>query len=260
MAQTEQRPREAVARPPVESNGSSPAEGLKQEREKRRLGFPRPPGIPILLAALVLVALLGYLYWHDQTIYVTSDNAVIRGVPVLVGSPGTGEIRSINVDIGDEVTRGEVVATAASLTSAAQISIRAPIDGIVVARLANPGDTATAARTDSSSGGGARPILTLVDPANLWVEAQIDEASISRIKPGQVADVTVNSLAQPLVGRVALVGRASTAAAAQLSQGGAGQGSGARAAQFVPVRIDVDYGNLPLVLGSTASIRIRVQD
>ena len=179
----------------------------------------------------------------------------MTGAVVQVGSPSTGQLRSVNVDVGDEVSQGQILANIAMTTPqnapqapVTRASVRAPIDGVVVARQGNPGEAVTSGRA----------ILTLVDPTTLWVQAQIDEGQIGRVHPGQPVEVTITAIGQTFPGRVAAIGPASMAASQAMQ--GIGLPGLQRAVQLVPVRVEVDYGDLPLVLGSSAAVKIRVQE
>jgi multidrug resistance efflux pump len=207
----------------------------------------------MLGAAALVVAALGLVYFTEQAAYVATDHAVVMGSVVQLGSPTNGQIRSILVDVGDEVMRGQVVATIALASPqnqpqapVTQASVRASTDGLVMSRLGNPGDSVTA----------GRPILSIVDPESLWIQAQIDEIQVGRVRTGQAVEVTINALGQVVTGRVAAVGPASASAVAQVQ--GSSSNSAIRTAQTVPVRIELDNRDIPLVLGSTALVRIRV--
>jgi multidrug resistance efflux pump len=180
---------------------------------------------------------------------------------VQVASQASGVIRSVAVDVGDEVFQGQAVAIVTLPTGAAgasQFTVRAPIDGVVVARQSHPGDIASSSRT----------ILTLVDPSSLWVEAFIDHGQLSRLRTGQPVEVWVPSLGRTVQGYVATVGRASASTASQLartnSPGSVQAQSPSQAASvppgasYVPVRIDLDYDNAPLVVGSAVSVKVRL--
>lgn len=79
----------------------------------------------------------------------------------------------------------------ASLASArsrlARTEIRSPIDGIVLSRLVEPGQTVTA--------GFETPVLFKVtaDLQNVRVHAEVDESDIGRVQPGQKARFTVDA-------------------------------------------------------------------
>ena len=200
--------------------------------------------LPFTVLTLAAVALFGFLLWHDQTLYVSTDNAIITGAMVQVTSPGAGQVRSVDVDIGDQVIQNQLLAT---LAVPNQIWVRAPIDGIVVARQSNPGDTIA----------GGRSIVTIADPTQVWVQAQVEETQISRVRAGQPAEVTVDALGATLEGRVVGVGRA---ASSSLQPQGNAASVVARSRQLVPVKIDVSYGDLPIVVGGSVGVKIRVQD
>lgn len=128
-----------------------------------------------------------------------------------------------------------------------RVEVHSPIDGVVIARQANPHDTVAA----------GQPILTVVDPTRLWVQAQIEETKIGRVQPGQPVEVSVEYLDRTLPGRVVAVDRATASTFSLMPQGGASGGSG-KVTQTVPVKIAVDYDQLPLVVGSSVQVRIRM--
>lgn len=68
----------------------------------------------------------------------------------------------------------------------------APFDGVVTRRLADVGDMASP----------GRPLLTLEDPARMQLEADIPEALIHRIEPGQSLRVLIPALDRELTGTV----------------------------------------------------------
>lgn len=127
-------------------------------------------------------------YATDQAIYATAS----------------GQVLKLSVEAGSTVSRGQVVMTIdnAALTNAAVTTkltmeaaavsleqmeskradyrLLAPVDGIILTRLAKEGDYAAA----------ATPLATLALADSLCVKAQVDEIYIHRIWPGQQARVT----------------------------------------------------------------------
>ena len=215
------------------------------------LRLARTLTLPVLVVAFALVGGLGYFYWLEQTYYVTTDNAFIAGAMSQVASPTAGQIRSILVDVGDPVARTQVVAivTGGAVGSATQLQLRAPLDGVVLNVNGNAGDLVTAGRA----------IITIVDPGSLYVQANVDELRVARIRPGQAVEVTVDALATTLPGRVTAVGQASNAALSLTPTTNAA-GYFVKLPQFVPVRIDLAYAGQPIFAGGSAFVRIRVQD
>jgi len=244
---------------------SAVVENAAPARRRRPRRASRLVVLAILVLALAGAAFFGYRYLQDQAMYVSTENALVTGTLIQVGSLNAGQVGSINVDIGDRVTNGQVVAmvtlpTALGVTTGGtpkmgflgtddqQVPVRSPIDGVVVGRSANPGDTVAA----------GQPLLTVVDPTQLWVQAQIEETKVGRVQPGQSVEVTVDALGQQLTGRVVAVNRATAATFSLLPQGTT-SGNFNKVTQLVPVKIAVDYGQLPLVLGSSVEVKIRVQ-
>jgi RND family efflux transporter MFP subunit len=84
--------------------------------------------------------------------------------------------------------------------------LRAPMDSIVVARLAEPGDTAAP----------GTPILRLVDPGTLQAVARIDETEAGHVQPGMPATIRLRSGGK-FSGKVARIGLEADAAAREFT-------------------------------------------
>ena len=238
---------------------STPASGKGRGLPKRALLVV---GVVLLAAA----AYFGYHYWEDQNLFVSTDNAAVAGAMIQVGGLNAGQVTSVAVDIGERVSRDQLVATLtlpSALSSASdgtpkmgfngtddqQVQVRAPIDGVVVARLANPGDRVAAGQT----------LLTVVDPTRLWVQANVEETVIARVRPGQNVQVTLDCVGASVPGQVTAVGGATSSTFSLLPPWNL-SGNFTKVTQLVPVKIAMDYGDLPLVLGSSAEVHIRVQE
>jgi RND family efflux transporter MFP subunit len=83
--------------------------------------------------------------------------------------------------------------------------IAAPMDGIVVERLAEVGSTVVP----------GTPLFRLVDPATVWVAARIDESVVGRVSVGQGAEIRLRT-GETLPGKVARIARQSDAATREL--------------------------------------------
>lgn len=239
--------REAAGRP---GNGGAGSAAERPPAPPRVTNAPRPPGFVVVAAGALLVGALVVLYLRDQGLYVSTDQAVVAGAVIQLASPGVGRVRTVTVELGDEVVQGQTLATVTLVgaSGAVQVPVRSPFDGVVVARQSNPGDFAAS----------GRPILALLGNGNLWIEALIDQGHLARVRPGQTAEVSIPALGRSVPGVVTSVGPTSAAAASQLVRG-ASPPAGAvigPTAGLVPVRIDLDASELPLVLGSSVSVRI----
>jgi multidrug resistance efflux pump len=239
------------------------AEGTASRPARRNVA--RRVVLPIALVVVALAAFFGYGYWYSATHFVSTDNAQVTGSIIQVGALNAGQVSAVYADVGDHVAKGQVIARVAvpqpvaatasgapelNVTNAANqaVSVTAPLDGVVVARLADPGSTVQA----------GQGILAVIDPGALYVTANVNETDLDRVKVGETVDVTVDSLNRTLPGRVAAVTEASSASFSLIPQQNT-TGNYTKVVQVVPVKIAVDYGNLPLVVGSSVEVSIHVQ-
>ncbi len=197
----------AVARPDVERANPSSVEQTPGTPNGRRqkgpsLGSPRRLLFGLIaLTALAVSVVVGTRWWYDSAHFVSTDNAQVGGYLVQVRTLQSGRVASVGYDVGDHVAKDAVVTNLHTAqptgttnngaqklqfeqTEDAVFAVRSPIDGVVVARSANPGDTLPS----------GQPVLTLVDPRQLWVTANVDETLARRIRPGQPATITVDAL------------------------------------------------------------------
>ena len=235
-----------------------------QSRPGRR-GIRRTIALPILLMVLVAGIYFGYQYWLGQQLYVSTDNAQVAGPMIQVEALNTGQVQSVDVNVGDHVRQGQVVGTIL-LPSTVSVSpsgtpilgfigsenqlsqVESPISGIVVARSANPGSTIAVGQT----------MITLVDPSQLWVDANIDETQSWRMHVGQAAQVHLDALNATLPGRVEAITDATASSFSLLPQANT-TGNFTKVTQVVTVQIAVDFGGRIPPLGSSASVSIRVE-
>jgi hypothetical protein len=223
--------------------------------------------VPILLIALGVAALLGYRYWYETTYFVSTDNASVTGDLVQVGSLNAGRIVATRVDVGRPVREGQEIAVVAmprevgstavgaaprmgiTGTDDSLVPVYSPLNGIVAARLGHVGGTVTA----------GQPIYYLVDPAQVWIRANIEEASAWRVQVGQTAVIHVDALNRDFYGQVDAITPASAATFSLLPANNA-SGNFTKVTQYVPVKIVVDARGVVLPLGTSVEVRIQVRE
>ncbi|MDP2762247.1 MAG: efflux RND transporter periplasmic adaptor subunit [Sideroxyarcus sp.] len=82
----------------------------------------------------------------------------------------------------------------------AQMRLISPVNGVVVARMAEAGSTV----------GGGQLVLRVIDENSLWIETRIAQQQAGQIRVGQDAEVVLRSRPhQPLPGKVARIDRVS---------------------------------------------------
>ena len=222
--------------------------------------------LPVALGVVLIAGFIAFSMWREAQQYVSTDNAQISGEPVSVGAMNAGRVDSVNVKVGDAVTRGAVLARVAlpSQIGVAQngqakldflggadtrIDVTAPIDGLVIA-------TPAAVGADVQAG---QAIVTVVDPSALWVNANVDETAIDRVRVGQPVSVHVDALGSDISGAVEAITPA-TASTFSLLPSNSSSGTFNKVVQQVPVRINVLLGNQPALLGTSVEVKIRVAE
>jgi HlyD family secretion protein len=132
------------------------------------------------------------------------DNAASR-LEVTLAQAESARKSSRLVELGprkEDIGMAEKQVAAAKAESAlvqrqvAETELRAPTDGVVRARLLEPGDLASP----------QRPVFTLALTRPKWVRAYVTEAYLGRIKPGIKASVTIDSApGQPIPARLGYI-------------------------------------------------------
>lgn len=219
-----------------------------------------------LIAVIAGAGLYAYGRVDNSRTFVTSSTAQVVARHVQVGSANAGRIITMHLDVGDPVLEGQVIATVAiasivsksSITDTAKIGFRdvqdqrvdvlSPRSGLISARWVEEGDTVPA---------GQR-IVTLMDPREIWVVANIDQGKIYKIQPGQPVEVDVDYLESKLSGRVVMVSPV-TGETSSLFPEKSSLSSARKVGTVVPIRISLDDGHRSLIPGSSASVKIRVR-
>lgn len=256
----------APARPAQSPSPVTPPGQVTKPAAPKRGSKVRLIVVPILLALLAGAGYFGYHFYEDAQLYVSTENATITGQPVQVGSLATGRVARIVPRLGGRVQRGQVIAQVALPSeigtyqngtprmgflgaSDSLADVQAPIDGIVIALPAAVGDTVAP----------GQPVVTLVDPKALWVNANVEETHFGRLQVGQKVDVHVDALNATVNGTVEQMTPA-TASTFSLLPSSNASGNFNKVAQLVPIRIAVDLGDSPMLLGGSVEVRIHVAE
>jgi multidrug resistance efflux pump len=239
------------------------SEWEKTPRPGRRLNLRRLI-IPAAAVVLVGAAAFGFNMYREGQMYVTTDNAQLTGTPVQVGAMNAGRVQSISTTVGANVHKGDPIAVVdlPSQVGTAQsgqakldflpngdstVTVQSPLDGVVLSVPTTPGATVQAGQA----------LITVVDPGQMWVNANIEETNVSRLKVGQPVTVHVDALGSDVTGRVDSITPA-TASSFSLLPTSNTSGNFTKVTQLVPVRISVNLGNQPTLLGSSAEVKIKV--
>lgn len=92
-----------------------------------------------------------------------------------------GLISSVNVDVGQKIVQGGLLAKVESNDSLRKYSILSPIDGIIIEHHANKGEFAS-----------DQVLFAIANFESLWVELRIYPEHYSKIKPNQKVSIKIN--------------------------------------------------------------------
>ena len=222
----------------------------------------------ILLVGFVAIIVGGSLFaitsLSSSRRFVSTDNAQVVADLVQVGSMNAGRIRVLNVGVGSAVVEGQVIAIVELPTEVSksgttdtakigflevqdlQVDVLAPRSGIIAARWVKKGDIVPT---------GQR-IVTLMDPRQVWVEANIEEDKISRVRPGQTVEVKIDSLRRTLTGRVDTISPVTTATLG-VTATGSPPANLKSVDRVIPIKIILDANQPDIIPGVSAEIKIR---
>jgi multidrug resistance efflux pump len=260
---------DAVGRPVEDGLGRPPGFSLPEAgpapAARRRPAFlTRRVLLPVAAVVLIVAAVFGFNAYREGQLYVSTENAQLTGQPVQVGAMNAGRVESITPSIGSAVHKGDVIAQVALPSQMGmgqngqpkmgflgagdtRVDVQAPFDGIIIAEPVAIGATVAA----------GQPIVSIVDPTQLWVNANIEETNIGRVRVGQPVLVHVDALGVDIPGKVEAVTPATANTFSMLPSSNA-SGNFTKVTQLVPVRISVNLGNQPLLLGANVEVKIRV--
>jgi membrane fusion protein, heavy metal efflux system len=105
-----------------------------------------------------------------------------------------GVVREINRKIGDNVRKGDSLATVESNESLQTYSLVAPLDGVVIARNANPGEQT-----------GDKVLFTVADLSAVWVELSLFPRDVGKVRVGQTVRVTSGDTGRAGDGKIVYV-------------------------------------------------------
>jgi len=207
----------------------------------------------LLLSSIVVVLILAlsYIvihYWHENTYFISTDNAKITGDFIKVTPCASGKLLKLNVKEGDLVSKDQILGYID--TNSAAANIRAPISGTIVKVVSHIGDYVSSSQLTT--------LALIVNTKKIYINANIKETKVNKIHPGQAVDVTVDEYAhKKFIGKVESIGQASDAVFA-LTQSST-SGTYTKVARIIPVKIELNKIDVNLLTGTNAIVKIHIK-
>lgn len=206
----------------------------------------------ILTVMIVAFSCIGGYYWYQNTFFVSTEDAAVKGDLVSVGPQISGKLMELNVEEGDTVIKDQIIARQGisnpQETNIDQTVLRAPISGIVIKKQGTVGEIISPGQT----------IAMIVDPAKLYVTANIEETKLGYVKQGQKVDITIDQFGKKkFTGTVNYVGQASNSTFSLLPT--STSGTFTKVIQKIPVKIELDKNDATLLPGTNAVVNIHIK-
>ena len=140
------------------------------------------------------------------------------------------EMARSNVELQEKQMASAIEAVKQARINLEYAKIVSPFDGVVARRWQDPGAIVST----------GRPVLTLLDPSELYIAANIKEQYLSKISLGNRVDISVDAYPDiKLTGQIDKIMRATNSQFSLIPSEGA-SGTYIKVAQRVPIRIKMD--------------------
>ncbi|HET9664587.1 MAG TPA: efflux RND transporter periplasmic adaptor subunit [Burkholderiales bacterium] len=117
-----------------------------------------------------------------QRNFVSREAAEIRANEANVTRAGV-EAAGAGLQAAQRDVERSAADRAALARQLSNLKLTSPVDGVVIAREAEPGTTVVAGQA----------VVRVIDPRSVWVRARIDQSRASEVRPGQAADIVLRS-------------------------------------------------------------------
>lgn len=215
---------------------------MKENRKKILLG----------ILGIIVIAIVGIsgFFWYESVNYVSTEDAKVTGDLIKISPRGTGKLLELAVDEGDVVIKDQILGRQdIEEQNAEKVVFRAPSDGIVIKKQANEGETYSPGQV----------IGYIVDPEKLYINANIEEKKIGRVREGQVVDITIDEFKGiKFKGKVEFVGLAANSSFSLLPS--SSSGTFTKTVQRVPVEISIEDQDYKLLPGTNAVVKIHLKN
>ena len=205
----------------------------------------------LALTVIAVLCVVGY-YWYNGTYYAETDNASVMADTSNAVTLITAKLTEYNVQIGNMVNENSIIARqdmkGQNVGNVENSIVRSPISGVVLQTYGIVGEIIPAGTI----------VAVLADPSLIYINANIEETDLYKVKVGQKTDITIDQYSGiQFEGKVYEIGQASQAFFSLLPQ--QTSGTYTKVIQTIPVKISIEKGDYKLVPGTNAYVKIHVK-
>lgn len=198
----------------------------------------------VIIIVVIAAGFLGYYFYNQSTLYLSTDDAQVSGHQIAIASPATGKLIDWRGTTGTEFGTGNTVGDVT--ISGKKVAIPMPQSATIVQNDA----------VDNEFVAAGTPLAYAYNLNNLYVTANIKETQIQHVKVGDTVDVYPDAFpGTDITGRVSQIGLA-TAATFSLLPSTSTNANFTKVTQVIPVTINLEGTVNGLVPGMSVSVRI----
>lgn len=201
----------------------------------------------IILVTLIVVigALIGGYFILKGMNSLTTDNVKVTADLHNIAPSGAGKLRRLMVAKGDSVTKDQIIGEAENTGY-----LKSPVDGEIVECDVTQGQMV----------GPSTVIAVVADTRDIYIQANIEETAIRRVRAGQVVQVSLDAYpGQSFIGVVREIDKITQSAISGNTMSYSTSGTYTKVTQTIPVKIDLrDKINLGGLIGTNATVTIQL--
>ncbi len=217
------------------------------EKERGKLNEKTKNMIFMIVGIVILigVGIWYYMYWEGNT-YFSTENAKVTAKLYSIVPLSAGRLDRLTVEEGSIVKANEVIGRVENSSY-----LKSPIDGEIV----KVNSTVNSLVSPTSA------VAVVADTSNIYVQANIEETNIVRVKEGQDVTVTIDAYpGKKFNGRVLEIDKATQGALTNSALSFSTSGTYTKVVQLIPVKIALeDSVNLDGLIGVNSTVRIRLR-
>ena len=207
----------------------------------------RNAGPIIALVVLIVVigaAIGGWLLLKDLNT-LTTDNVKVTADLNVIAPTGAGKLRRLMVEKGSMVTKDQIIAVAENTGY-----LKSPVAGEVVECDVTQGQMV----------GPSTVIAVVADTSDIYIQANVEETSIRRVRAGQIVRVSLDAYpGQSFIGVVREIDKITQNAISGNAMSYSTSGTYTKVTQTIPVKIDLrDKISLSDLIGTNATVTIQL--
>lgn len=203
--------------------------------------------ILIITAVIIMLGVAGcFAYYFVSSQYFSTDNAKVSGGIYSVTPPMPGKLVKFTANVGDSVKENEIIGRVEGGTY-----IKSPVNGEVI-------------RSDVTLNqmvGQNSVVAVIADTSDLYIQANIEETDVNKIKVGQSVIVTLDAYpGKKFNAHVSEVDNLTQTALSGNALSFTTSGTYTKVTQLIPIEIKIDDEvELKNIIGTNAFVKIKIK-